>query len=128
MREVREGKLHEPSPLSTTIPEIQSLHKSYSAMIRFMIEMVEELKETVRELEHKGSDLQNSSDSTLASSERLVDIVNLVRNGAEDTVEKSEASMETFSQLTEQMAEFKYAGLRGCSEDRTRGGGGRAPG
>lgn len=108
MREVREGKLHEPSPLSTTIPEIQSLHKSYSAMIRFMIEMVEELKETVRELEHKGSDLQNSSDSTLASSERLVDIVNLVRNGAEDTVEKSEASMETFSQLTEQMAEFNH--------------------
>ncbi|MCD8501506.1 MAG: hypothetical protein LRY71_07295 [Bacillaceae bacterium] len=44
MRSVREGNIDHTEPIKTTLPEINSLHKSYQAMIDHMRLMLTELK------------------------------------------------------------------------------------
>src|SRR5699024_9061007 len=92
--------------IETTIPELNSLHKSFYSMIYYMRNMVEELKEATIQLEEVGYDLQQSSITTLQSSSDLVETVQIVQKGAESTANESEASIYSFNILKQKIEEI----------------------
>lgn len=96
MRVVREGNLLHNEPIKTTIPEISSLHKSYDAMINHMRNMLLDVKETTTNLEETGVELQHSSEATLTSSHRLIQAIDDVKQGAEQTASSSESNSTSF--------------------------------
>ena len=73
MREVREGNLPDSVEIKTSIPEITSLHTSYNAIIGHMRGMLNELKDTIKELENTGGDLKKSSKEPPLTSSRSID-------------------------------------------------------
>lgn len=99
MREVREGNLQASSTIKTNVPEINSLHKSYQAMIAQMSTLLHELKDTTLDLERTGGDLMTSSENTLESSHQLVSAINTVRAGAEQTASSSEENANRFKDM-----------------------------
>lgn len=99
MREVRKGNLKQAIELNTTLPEIISLHKSYNAMISQMGVMLHELKEATTELEQTGGDLKSSTDDGLTYSRQLIEAINVVKLGAEQTVSSSENSVYSFKEM-----------------------------
>jgi methyl-accepting chemotaxis protein len=99
MKKVREGTLQIAPKLETSIPEINSLHKSYNSMIEQMMGMVNELTLTTRELGDSGDELKDSSQNALASSQQLVAAIQLVRAGAEQTAASSESSVKSFRDM-----------------------------
>ncbi|GGM31432.1 hypothetical protein GCM10011351_17000 [Paraliobacillus quinghaiensis] len=103
MKEVREGNLKHSASLSTTIPEIVSLHTSYNAMIDQMRNMIHELKETTKELETTGGELNKSSENTLSSSHQLVSAINIVKLGAQQTASSSENSVNSFKTMKDKI-------------------------
>jgi len=99
MRKVREGNLkHEEAP-NTTLPELVSLHKSYSTMIRQMSTMLSEIKKTTIELDDTGGELKSSSENALQSSEDLIESINIVNTGAEQSASTSENNMTIFTEM-----------------------------
>lgn len=108
MREVREGNLQALSSISTTVPEITSLHKSYNSMIQHMTEILQELKVTTHELEFTGGELLQTSEHAVDSGRQLVSTINVVKVGAEQTASSSEENANSFremKQLIETMIE-----------------------
>ncbi len=99
MKKVRKGKLHHSDPIQTTLPELISLQKSYYAMIDHMRSMLNEMKETTHELEQTGTDLQHSSEGTLASNKQLIEAINVVQQGAKQTASSSEKNVTMFSEM-----------------------------
>ncbi|WP_247747142.1 methyl-accepting chemotaxis protein [Alkalihalobacillus sp. BA299] len=99
MKEVREGKLSTPENIKTTLPEINSLHKSYVAMIAYMREMLNELEDTTSSLENRGNELKHSSDHALTYSHQLIEAINVVKLGAEQTAISSESSANNFKSM-----------------------------
>jgi len=94
MRDVRKGNLNSSTKIKTTIPEFVSLHKSYDAMIHHMRTMINELKSTTIELDRTGEELKYSSDDALQSSHDLIEAINVVKLGAEQTASSSENSVD----------------------------------
>ncbi|KAA0546605.1 methyl-accepting chemotaxis protein [Bacillus sp. BGMRC 2118] len=92
MKQAREGYLQKLQDRFTSIPEINSLHKSYNSMIDQMKNMLNELTETTIDLEKTGERLNNSSQNALTSSLQLVTAINIVKTGAEQTAASSEVS------------------------------------
>ncbi|MEB1808190.1 MAG: methyl-accepting chemotaxis protein [Bacillaceae bacterium] len=99
MKEVRQGNLNEPVNIKTTIPEIVSLHKSFNSMIESMREMLNEIKDTTTELKDRGSDLEHSSEQALTHSHQLIEAINVVKEGAEQTAASSEGSANSFKDM-----------------------------
>jgi methyl-accepting chemotaxis protein len=62
MREVRKGKLNKKVTISTTIPELISLNKSFNLMIEEMRRMISEINTTTVQLSEKGTELKQSSE------------------------------------------------------------------
>nr|WP_144540067.1 methyl-accepting chemotaxis protein [Cytobacillus oceanisediminis] len=106
MKEVRDGNLQNSSEIHTTIPEITSLHKSYNSMIEQMRKILGELTETTKELKHTGNELEDSSLSSLSSSQQLVSAINLVKMGAEQTAASSENSVTSFKEMKHKLEEM----------------------
>lgn len=98
MREVRNGNLTQTNEIKTTIPEFISLHKSYDAMMNHMKSMIHEIKNSTVALNQTGQELKNSSESTIQSSQDLIDAIRVVKDGAEQTANSTENSI--FSTLT----------------------------
>lgn len=96
MRRVRDGNLEEPEPIKTTIPELNSLYKSYYAMIQQMRSTIHKIKGTTTHLQETGIELQQSSTNTLESTRDVVDSIQVVKEGAEQTASSSENGMESF--------------------------------
>lgn len=104
MRKVRNGDLREDSTeIHTSIPEISSLDKSYNAMINHMRSMLHQIKDTTINLEQTGTELQQSSENTLASSQDLIDAIQTVKVGAEQTASSSEGSSESFKTMKDKI-------------------------
>ncbi|WP_306453933.1 methyl-accepting chemotaxis protein [Bacillus sp. FJAT-45350] len=99
MREAREGNLTHTSPIKTTLPEITSLNKSYDSMIDQMRSMLNELKVTTKDLEVTGEELKLSSDDSLSSSRQLIEAINIVKSGSEETASSSESSRGSFQDM-----------------------------
>ncbi|WP_245308250.1 methyl-accepting chemotaxis protein [Halalkalibacter urbisdiaboli] len=103
MREAREGNLSSSGSLNTTLPEINSLHKSYEAMIKQMRIMLQELKDTTEELDQTGGELKDSSDNALSYSHQLIEAINVVKLGAEETASSSEVSVNSFKEMKQKV-------------------------
>lgn len=99
MREVRNGNLNNKINMRTSIPELISLHKSYDAMITQMKTMLGEIKEATTKLETTGDDLKTATDDGLNYSKQLVEAINVVRTGADQTVSSSEDSAASFKTM-----------------------------
>lgn len=99
MKEVRDGNLNHSVSVKTTLPEFISLHKSYDAMIHHMKTMLREIKETTINLKRTGGELQDSSKGTLASNHELIEAIDVVKEGAEQTAGSSEKSVDSFKTM-----------------------------
>ncbi|NEU29750.1 methyl-accepting chemotaxis protein [bacterium LRH843] len=96
MSAVRKGNFYQSVEIQTTLPEFISLHQDYDAMITQMRIMLNELKDTTVELETTGEDLKYSSEDSLTSSRQLIETINIVKFGAEQTASSSEESVNNF--------------------------------
>jgi methyl-accepting chemotaxis protein len=103
MRAVRNGQFREPDPIQTTLPEIQSLHKSYHAMIVHMRELLVELTDTTKNLAVTGDKLTFSSKESLETSVELVESIHVVKEGALQTASSSEVSVYHFKDMREKV-------------------------
>ncbi|QGH33167.1 HAMP domain-containing protein [Gracilibacillus salitolerans] len=103
MREARNGNLKDTVEINTSIPEIISLHKSYDAMINQMRLMLKELNDTTSQLETTGDLLKDSSGNALSSSHQLIESINVVKEGAEQTANSSEHSTNSFNEMKEKI-------------------------
>ena len=103
MRGVREGNLQKITNTQTTIPEIVSLSKSYNSMVDQMKTILQEINHTTKELESTGQLLNHSSENTLNSSQQLIEAINTVRIGAEQTASHSEYSVHNFKEMNERI-------------------------
>ncbi|WP_047980318.1 methyl-accepting chemotaxis protein [Ornithinibacillus contaminans] len=101
MKQIRTGDLRvDSNVIQTKIPEISSLSTSYQAMITNMRAMLHQIKDTTANLEQTGQELQQASNGTLASSQDLIDAIQAVKQGAEQTASSSEGSSESFRAMT----------------------------
>ncbi|WP_051556452.1 methyl-accepting chemotaxis protein [Alkalihalobacterium bogoriense] len=100
MKDVRNGTLDQASfSMKTTVPELVSLHKSFSAMMIQMQEMIREINDTTVQLEKTGDELMSSSENALSSSQQLISAINIVTKGAEQTATSSENSVGSFKEM-----------------------------
>lgn len=104
MKEVRKGNLNKRADFKTNLPEIHSLKKSFNMMIEQMRDVLHELNETTMELETTGSSLSSSSEGALNFSRELIEAINVVKLGAEQTASSSDNSVNGF-QLMKQKIE-----------------------
>lgn len=96
MRKVREGNLQQVKTPKTTMPELISLHKSFDAMLKYMSTILREIKNATMELDYNGKELKRSSDDSLHSSQDLIESVDVVKLGAEQSASTSENNMTIF--------------------------------
>nr|WP_226086570.1 methyl-accepting chemotaxis protein [Mesobacillus sp. S13] len=106
MKKVRDGHLQSAADIDTSIPEINSLQKSYNSMIEQMMQMVTELTATTKELGNTGNELKDSSQSSLASSQQLVAAIHLVKTGAQQTAASSETSVRSFTEMKDMIEDM----------------------
>ncbi|MBM7604708.1 methyl-accepting chemotaxis protein [Metabacillus crassostreae] len=110
MTEVREGNLNKKALINTTIPELQSLKVSFNMMIEQMRVVINEINETTTELECTGEKLSDSSENALSYSRHLIEAINVVKLGAEQTVSSSERSVTGFQSI-KQKIELLISGM-----------------
>ncbi|MCM3715132.1 methyl-accepting chemotaxis protein [Alkalihalobacillus oceani] len=103
MKEVRNGNFQQQMELKTTLPEFISLHKSYDAMISQISSLLQDIKEMTKELDTQGQELSNSSEEALTTSEQLIETINIVKEGAEQTASSSELSVISFKTVKEKI-------------------------
>lgn len=103
MREVREGNLNKTISIKTSVPEIVSLNKSFNMMVEQMRNVIHELNETTKELEATGGNLSYTSNEALATSRKLIQEINLVKQAAEQTAATSEDSVYDFNTMKEKI-------------------------
>ncbi|MGV2941557.1 methyl-accepting chemotaxis protein [Mesobacillus sp. LC4] len=106
MKKARDGHLQSAADIDTSIPEINSLQKSYNSMIEQMMKMVTELTATTKELGNTGNELKDSSQSSLASSQQLVAAIHLVKTGAQQTTASSETSVRSFTEMKDMIEDM----------------------
>ncbi|WP_078544468.1 methyl-accepting chemotaxis protein [Litchfieldia alkalitelluris] len=108
MKQVRNGNMNQNTELNTTIPEFISLNKSFHTMMGQMTTILNELSETTFELEETGDQLTVSSRDALLHSQELVNVINTVKEGAEQTASSSDSHVQQFhalKQVNEQLLE-----------------------
>lgn len=101
MRTVRGGNLKQNLTVKSNIPEIKSLSRSYNAMIDQMRTMIENIHMTASNLEETGQELEKSSAQTKSGNEQLLSAIDVVKQGAEETVVSSEESQRAFHSMKE---------------------------
>ncbi len=110
MTEVREGNLNKKATINTTIPELQSLKTSFNMMIEQMKNVINELNETTTELETTGEKLSHSSEDALTFSRQLIEAINVVKHGAEQTASSSDSSVNGVQSM-KQKIELLLSGM-----------------
>lgn len=103
MTEVREGNLNKKALINTTIPELQSLKLSFNMMIEQMKNVIHEINETTTELEMTGGKLSHSSEDALSYSRQLIEAINVVKHGAEQTASSSDSSVNGFQSMKQKI-------------------------
>ncbi|WP_252183457.1 methyl-accepting chemotaxis protein [Rossellomorea vietnamensis] len=106
MREVRNGNLNKRANFKTNLPEIHSLKKSFNMMIEQMRDVLHELNETTMELETTGSSLSSSSEGALNFSRELIEAINVVKHGAEQTASSSDNSVNGFQMMKQKIEQL----------------------
>ncbi|MGD6803985.1 methyl-accepting chemotaxis protein [Rossellomorea aquimaris] len=106
MREVRNGNLNKRADFKTNLPEIHSLKKSFNMMIEQMRDVLYELNETTMELETTGISLSSSSEGALNFSRELIEAINVVQHGAEQTASSSDNSVNGFQMMKQKIEQL----------------------
>lgn len=99
MRRIRDGDLSQEVTLSTTIPEIKSLNKSFNQMMKHMRAMILHINSTTSELFTTGVKLKKASGNVMVQNNQLVEAIKVVRTGAEETATSSDENVETFQNV-----------------------------
>jgi methyl-accepting chemotaxis protein len=103
MREVREGDLSKNIHVKTTIPEINSLIKSFNQMMTQMRMMVVNIDSATSDLSKTGVQLKEATDDVIVHNIQLVDAIKTVKVGAEQTASSSEESIHVFGQMKDEL-------------------------
>ena len=99
MRGIRDGKLQSMPTITTSIPELVSLRKSYNSMIEQMLQILTHIRDTSIQLQLNGEKLDHSSEVSLSASEQFVEAIRSVRLGAEETASHSEFAVKSFHDI-----------------------------
>ncbi|KOP83462.1 chemotaxis protein [Bacillus sp. FJAT-21945] len=103
MKEARSGNLDVRIETNTTTSEITSLVKSFNAMIGQMSMLLFKISSTTKDLSYTGKELRNSSGQVLEENEQLMDAIQVVKMGAEQTAVSSEDSIQMFQEMNESL-------------------------
>ncbi|QPC46893.1 methyl-accepting chemotaxis protein [Mangrovibacillus cuniculi] len=99
MRSVRDGNMVDEVNIKTSLPEILSLNKSFTAMMENMKTLLQNIQYTTKKLTETGDTLQSSSHHLLEENEIMVETVRMVQQGADQTASTSEKSLTNFHQM-----------------------------
>nr|WP_083388478.1 methyl-accepting chemotaxis protein [Anaerobacillus isosaccharinicus]MBA5587802.1 methyl-accepting chemotaxis protein [Anaerobacillus isosaccharinicus]QOY34041.1 methyl-accepting chemotaxis protein [Anaerobacillus isosaccharinicus] len=103
MRQVRTGDMTRDIKISSSVPEVVSLVRSFNQMMKQMKKMISEINGTIKQLSQTGHDLKYSTDHALEYNEKLSDVISIVSNGAEQTAYTSEESIHSFQDMKTQI-------------------------
>jgi len=105
MKEVREGNLilGEHEKIKTSIPEINSLDKSFSVMMDHIYLLVNNLNQTSTELSDTGQILHKTSIDLVNENNPLREKVKVLINGAQNTTVQSDQNLHYFYQMRENL-------------------------
>ncbi len=104
MKEARNGNLDVRIETNTTTAEIISLVKSFNAMINQMSTLLYEISSTTKDLSQTGKKLRNSSGQVLEENEQLMDVIQVVKIGAEQAAISSEESIQMFQEMNKSLS------------------------
>lgn len=101
MADVEKGNLQQAVSIKTTVPEIIALKTSFQTMLEQMGGVIKEMNETTNELNQTGGELSEASNGALQSSKKLVEVIQIVKEGALQSALSSEASLDSFHNMKE---------------------------
>lgn len=104
MKEARNGNLDVRIETNTTTAEITSLVKSFNAMIYQMSTLLYKISSTTKDLSRTGKKLRNSSGQVLEENEQLMDVIQVVKIGAEQAAISSEESIQMFQEMNKSLS------------------------
>ncbi|SLL32651.1 H1 [Mycobacteroides abscessus subsp. abscessus] len=99
MRVARDGQLTEVTSIKTSIPEIMSLVNSYNLLIKRLQLVLSEMQATSAHLAKTNEILQTEALQMIESGETLSEMINTVKNGAEQTAISSEQNITIFQEM-----------------------------
>ncbi|MRX55992.1 hypothetical protein HMPREF3291_04985 [Bacillus sp. HMSC76G11] len=127
MKEVREGDLTKNIHVETTIPEINSLMKSFNQMMKQMQKMVGNIDKTTGDLSVTGEQLREATDDVILHNSHLVEAIKIVRAGAVQTASSSDHSIHAFGQMRDELKvvfqemEFLFSSASDMNQSANRG-------
>ncbi|WLR46252.1 methyl-accepting chemotaxis protein [Halobacillus litoralis] len=99
MKQARNGVLCEASSIKTSLPEIQSLRKSYEELIHKIADILSSLQGAVDQLEKGGEQMDDSSRELKLVHQDLSKSVNQVQDESDRTSEYMDSQKEVFDEL-----------------------------
>ena len=99
MRKMREGDIQLDLNINTNLPEILSLIKSFKQLAGYLGMMIQRINTTTENLFSTGRKLKQSSDDVLTLHTNLVEAIEMVKNGAQQTASSSEESAKVFHSM-----------------------------
>jgi methyl-accepting chemotaxis protein len=127
IREVREGDLSKHIHVETSIPEINSLMKSFNQMMTQMQKMVGNINNTTGDLSVTGEQLREATDDVIVHNSQLVEAIKIVRAGAVQTASSSDHSIHAFGQMRDELKvvfqdmEFLFSSAADMNQSAYRG-------
>ncbi|MFB6465798.1 methyl-accepting chemotaxis protein [Cytobacillus sp. Hz8] len=118
MKEARSGHLNADIKTKTTTPEITSLIKSYHALIHSLKDVLFNIKSNTRNLTQTGDQLQIISEKVKNENEQLLESVEIVRVGAEQTAGSSEDNIRVVQNMKKSIMDLFLK--MGDIEDRAK--------
>jgi methyl-accepting chemotaxis protein len=83
MKRAREGEFLHSSSISSNIPEVKSLHKSYHMLMKTISTMLINIEQAIDQLTETSEELAVSSEDLTADQDKMNEDLNDVMNGAE---------------------------------------------
>nr|WP_257987842.1 methyl-accepting chemotaxis protein [Bacillus sp. V33-4] len=99
MKEIRNGNLDLQIEAKPSTPEINSLIKSVQAMVLQMRDLLFNISGTTNNLSITGNELREISSDVISQNRQLVEAIQVVKAGAEQTAGSSEESVHTFHEM-----------------------------
>ncbi|MEK4973332.1 methyl-accepting chemotaxis protein [Niallia sp. FSL R7-0648] len=99
MQIARNGHLTEVTSIKNSIPEINSLINSYNLLIKRLKHVLSEMQATSVHLSKTNDILHTEAVQMIDSGENLTEMINTVKNGAEQTAISSEHNISVFQEM-----------------------------
>ncbi|GAB7388611.1 hypothetical protein BSNK01_24490 [Bacillaceae bacterium] len=99
MKKISEGDLTQTCEISGTGPEIRALAQSFNGMTEQMAAMLRDIQETARRLREFSARLRETSQFSDIHSQQIVDAMQVVNRGAEQTAASTEQTVHTYTEM-----------------------------